>query len=247
MSLPWKLCGLINFPGKLRFHANCSLGTFNEMREDGYYTNKFPPAHVYSARMLDKRIKRSLLTTHTQRQRDQHPQNCHCNLCCSVITLWEWVKTLFWHKTTAFWVFHFTNIFTGVTGCDRAGRNRQLCHLKTTTPQGHTRRLNISPHRKQNKKETVESDRLSCGLINEHRTQSQQIRGQWKLFDWMLCRLYHMATTVQMASHITHRCHIVHPVTPLHIPMFTLCLLFYLATYLDYLETVFYTSITLFQ
>lgn len=47
--------------------------------------------------------------------------------------------------------FHFTNIFTGVTASDRAGRNRQLCHLKTTTPQRHTRQLNITP---PNKKET---------------------------------------------------------------------------------------------
>lgn len=38
-----------------------------------------------------------------------------------------------------------------MTACDRAGRNRQLCHLKTTTPQRHTRQLNITP---PNKKET---------------------------------------------------------------------------------------------
>lgn len=53
---------------------------------------------------------------------------------------------------------------------------------------------------------------------------------------------------MQMASHITHRCHIVHPVTPLHILMFTLCLpVFSAPTYPDYLETIPYISIPLFS
>lgn len=88
----------------------------------------------------------------------RHPQTC-CwvqPVRCSVITRCV-SKDPFLaqdHSSLGFFFsffFHFTNIFTGVTACDRAGRNRQLCHLKTTTPQRHTRQLNITP---PNKKET---------------------------------------------------------------------------------------------
>lgn len=132
--------------------------------------SSFPHTCLLSAVMLDEIIKRILFTAQRQRPRnfivDQHPLNC------------RWAHVLLCHyalrgsEDPFLGFLHFTNIFTGVTGCDRACRYRQLCHLKTTTPQGHTRRLNISPPRKQNKKETVGSDWLSCGLINRRRTQS---------------------------------------------------------------------------
>lgn len=116
-----------------------------------------------------------------------------------------------------------------MTVCNRAGRNRQPCHLKTTTPKAHTRQPNSVYRLPGSSKETVESDRLSCGLINKRRTQLKQIRGWWKLFDWMLWGHYRTATTVQMASyHITHRCRIVHPATLLCGLMFTLCSPLYL-------------------
>lgn len=53
-----------------------------------------------------------------------------------------------------------------------------------------------------------------------------------------------MATAVQMASRITHRCHIAHPLTPHPIPMFTLCLPFY--SVILPIRSIFYTSVTLF-
>ncbi len=43
----------------------------------------------------------------------------------------------------------------------------------------------------------------------------------------MLCRLYHMATAEKTVSYIVHWFHIVHTVTTLYIPMFTLCVSFY--------------------
>lgn len=120
-------------------------------------------------------------------------------------------------RPQVFWLFHFANIFTSMTDCDRAGRNRRLCHLKTTYPQRHTRQLDIyitSQEAEKNPKEAVESDQQSCGLINEHRTKSKQIRDQWKLFDWVLCRVDHMVTTMPTASCVTQQCHIAHPSHP---------------------------------
>lgn len=81
-------------------------------------------------------------------------------------------RPFFWHETTVCWLFHFANIFTGVTGCDRAGRNRQLGH----------------PEDKQATRGRSQIYRLpgsdgvglvaSRGFISPHGTRPELIRGR---------------------------------------------------------------------
>lgn len=135
-SLHWELYRLINFPGKLRFHANCSLEMFNDIKEDGWCANTFTHTSLFFACKTPLGMKKSMKDIATWNR----PQTCRRTQ--PLITN---RRPFFGTRPHLSGFFHFTNIFTGVTDCDRGSRNRQSLLPQEQPLHGHTRRLNISP------------------------------------------------------------------------------------------------------